>query len=45
MLTFLEVNGIHIDCINDEVAHVALSIASGHIDYEALFSRVKDHRI
>lgn len=45
MLTFLEVNGIHLDCTNDEVANVGLSVASGNMDYEALLSWVKDHRI
>ena len=45
MLTFLEVNGIHMDCSNDEVAHVGLSVASGHMDYEALLTWVKEHRI
>ena len=44
MLTFLEVNGIHLDCTNDEVANVGLSVASGNMDYEALLSWVKDHR-
>ena len=45
MLTFLEVNGIHMDCTNDEVAYVGLSVASGNMDYEALLSWVRDHRI
>ncbi len=45
MLTFLEVNGIHLDCTNDEVANVGLSVASGNMDYEALLSWVKDHRV
>lgn len=45
MLTFLEVNGIHLDCTNDEVANVGRSVASGNMDYEALLSWVKDHRI
>ena len=45
MLTFLEVNGIHLDCTNDEVANVGLSVASGNMGYEALLSWVKDHRV
>ena len=45
MLTFLEVNGIHLDCTNDEVAHIGLSVASGNMDYESLLSWVKNHRI
>lgn len=45
MLTFLEVNGIHMDCTNDDVAHVGLSVASGEMDYEALLKWVREHRI
>ena len=45
MLTFLEVNGIHMDCSNEDVATVGLSVASGSMDYAALLSWVKDHRI
>ena len=45
MLTFLGVNGIHLDCTNDEVVHVGLSVASGNMDYESLLSWVKNHRI
>ena len=45
MLTFLEVNGIHMDCTNEEVSTVGLSVASGDIDYDALLSWVRDHRI
>ena len=45
MLTFLEVNGIHMDCTNEEVSTVGLSVASGGMDYDALLSWVRDHRI
>ena len=45
MLTFLEVNGIHMDCTNDDVAETGLSVASGKMDYDALLQWVKDHRI
>jgi len=45
MLTFLEVNGIYMDCSNEEVATVGLSVASGSMDYDALLSWVRDHRI
>ena len=45
MLTFLEVNGIHMDCTNEEVSTVGLSVASGDMDYDALLSWVRDHRI
>ena len=45
MLTFLEVNGIHMDCSNEDVAAVGLSVASGTMDYDDLLSWVKDHQI
>ena len=45
MLTFLEVNGIHMDCTNDDVAKTGLAIASGRMDYDALLQWVKEHRI
>ena len=38
MLTFLEVNGIRLDCANDEVVEVGLAVASGAMDYEALLA-------
>lgn len=45
MLTFLEVNGIHMDCTNDDVAKTGLAVASGEMDYDALLQWVKEHRI
>ena len=45
MLTFLEVNGICLDCTNDEVAEVGLSVAAGKMKYNALLDWVRDHRI
>lgn len=45
MITFLEVNGIHMDCTNEEVSTVGLAIASGRMDYETLLEWVKNHRI
>ncbi|MBQ8358572.1 MAG: type II toxin-antitoxin system death-on-curing family toxin [Oscillospiraceae bacterium] len=45
MLTFLEVNGIHMDCTNDDVSATGLAVASGKMDYEALLQWVKEHRI
>ena len=45
MLTFLEVNGIHVECTNEEVVEAGLSVASGTMDYEALLQWVRDHRI
>ena len=45
MLTFLEVNGIRLDCTNDEVVEVGLAVASGAMDYEALLAWVRAHRV
>ena len=45
MLTFLEVNGIHMDCTNEDVVHAGLSVADGSMDYEGLLAWVREHRI
>lgn len=45
MLTFLEVNGIHMDCTNEDVVHAGLSVADGNMDYEGLLAWVREHRI
>lgn len=44
MLTFLEVNGIHMDCTNEDVATVGLAVAAGEMEYHALLESVRDHR-
>lgn len=45
MLIFLEVNGIRLDCTNEDVVHIGLSVADGSMDYEALLTWVREHRI
>ena len=45
MLTFLEVNGIHMDCANEDVVHAGLSVAAGTMDYEGLLAWVREHRL
>ena len=45
MLTFLEVNGIHMDCTNEDVSNAGLAVAAGQMDYDALLQWVKEHRI
>ena len=45
MLTFLEVNGIHMDCTNEEVTQMGLGLADGSIGYEALLAWVREHRV
>ena len=44
MLTFLEVNGIRMDCTNEDVINAGLSVASGEMDYDQLLKWVRDHR-
>lgn len=44
MLTFLEVNGIRMDCTNDDVTHVGLSVADGSMKYEDLLKWVREHK-
>lgn len=44
MLTFLEVNGIRLECSNDEVAAAGLAVASGKMDYDALLAWVIYHK-
>lgn len=43
MLTFLEVNGIHMNCTNDDVVHAGLSVANGSMKYEELLAWVREH--
>ena len=45
MLTFLEVNGIRLDCSNDDVVEAGLGVASGQMGYEDLLAWVREHRI
>lgn len=44
MLTFLEVNGIHMDCTNEDVVEAGLGVASGEMKYEELLAWVRTHR-
>ena len=44
MLTFLEVNGIHMDVSNEEVARVGLAVAAGQMTYQELLDWVRKHR-
>lgn len=43
MLTFLEVNGIRLECTDDELAKIILAIASGEKGYEELLEWIKEH--
>ena len=44
MLTFLEVNGIHLQYTDEEMVHVGLSVAAGTMKYAELLTWVKEHR-
>ena len=43
MLSFLEMNGIRIHCLDEEIVHVGLSIANGTMKYEDLLEWVYRH--
>ena len=45
MLTFLEVNGVHMGCANQDVATAGLSVAAGTMDYDALLHWVRTYRV
>ena len=45
MLSFLEMNGIRIQCTDDDLAHVGLSVADGSMGYEELLEWVQTHKV
>ena len=45
MLTFLEVNGIRLECTNEDIVEVGLSVAAGTMGYDALLEWVREHQI
>ncbi len=44
MLTFLEVNGIRLDCSDEDIIEAGLGTASGAMEYEDLLAWVRQHR-
>ncbi len=44
MLSFLEMNGIRIQCTDDELVSVGLSVADGSMKYEELLAWIIDHK-
>ncbi|MCR5577209.1 MAG: type II toxin-antitoxin system death-on-curing family toxin [Oscillospiraceae bacterium] len=44
MLSFLEMNGVPVQCTDDELVEVGLSVADGSMDYDGLLQWVLDHR-
>ena len=45
MLTFLAVNGIEIECTNEDVIEAGLGVASGKMSYDELLKWVVEHRV
>lgn len=45
MLTFLEVNGIRLDCENEDIVEAGLAVASGLMPYEGLLNWVIEHKM
>ena len=43
MLSFLEMNGIRIQCTDEDLIHIGLSIADGKMGYEELYNWVLEH--
>lgn len=41
MLTFLEMNGIHISLSDDDVIKLGLAVASGEADYEDILEWIR----
>ena len=44
MLSFLELNGVHIEATNEDVIHLGLGIADGSIKYEEILSWILDRK-
>ena len=44
MLSFLEMNGIRLQCTDDELVDIGLSVASGRMKYEKFVQWVFDHK-
>ena len=43
MLSFLELNGIKLNCSDDDIVCAGLGVASGEMDYEDLLEWVRSH--
>jgi death-on-curing protein len=43
MLTFLEVNGIRLQCTDDEIVRVGLSLADGSMGYDEFLAWICEH--
>ena len=45
MLTFLEVNGIRVECTDEDIVRAGLSLADGSMDYEKLLDWIREHAV
>ena len=45
MLTFLEVNGIHVECRDEEIVRVGFALAEGSMGYEELLDWTKRNEV
>ena len=45
MLTFLEANGIRVECTDKEIVRAGLSLADGSMDYEKLLDWIREHAV
>ena len=45
MLTFLEVNGIHVECRDEEIVRVGFSLAEGNMGYEELLEWIRKNEV
>ena len=43
MLTFLEVNGIRLQCTDEEIVRAGLSLAEGSMGYDELLAWIREH--
>lgn len=43
MLSFLELNGVHVECTDDEIVKTGLGIAGGNMSYEDVLKWVRNH--
>lgn len=44
MLSFLEINGVHLNCTDDDLIEVGLGLASNKISYEELHKWILAHK-
>ena len=44
LITFLDVNGIALNCTDEDIIELGLSVASGKDDYEAVLDWVNKHK-